>query len=588
MASLVDFYTELRAILTSQQSRSVILSGNVYDLLPYKDEYVPLIPFLANKTKTDGIIRITYELNGPIRILDGHEKVKKAWIKHRTGKSYDGDLEKIKAMWETAESDAEKEGKRFDSLFQKARDETALAFELLRQLTLISRSSALGENLVIIIEGTDMLLPAGSGDVSRLNPKQLRCIAICQDWFSDPDFMNGRDSVIMIAESRSLIHPRIARLPQVLSVAIPSPNTHDRLEFIDHFIRNSDPRPKMWGTSDELAALTAGLSIHAVRQLLAGAAHSEKELTPNDLIEKVEVFIQSQVGEDVVEFKKPSHTLGHVVGASNLKKFLSKELIPRFKADPDKALPGAAVAGPIGGGKTFIFEAVAGELGVPVLVLKGIRSQWYGQTDVVFERLRRVLEALDKVVIFVDEADTQFGGVGAETHSTERRLTGKIQAMMSDPKLRGKVMWLLMTARIHLLSPDIRRPGRVGDLIIPVLDPQGDDRSDFIKWVVGSVIENPTDEDVASMDDLTKGYSAAAFASLRSQLKASEVKTMEEVVEIVRDMIPPAIGLTRRYQTLQAMLNCTRRSLMPDPEFTDADREAWQLELRRLEQMGIR
>ena len=91
----------------------------------------------------------------------------------------------------------------------------------------------------------------------------------------------------------------------------------------------------------------------------------------------------------------------------------------------------------------------------------------------IFERLRRVLEALEKVVIFVDEADTQFGGVGAETHSTERRLTGKIQAMMSDPRLRGRVIWLLMTARIHLLSPDIRRPGRVGDLIIPVLDPEG-------------------------------------------------------------------------------------------------------------------
>ena len=25
--------------------------------------------------------------------------------------------------------------------------------------------------------------------------------------------------------------------------------------------------------------------------------------------------------------------------------------------------------------------------------------------------------------------------------------------MMSDPMLRGKVIWLLMTARIHLLSP---------------------------------------------------------------------------------------------------------------------------------------
>ena len=95
-----------------------------------------------------------------------------------------------------------------------------------------------------------------------------------------------------------------------------------------------------------------------------------------------------------------------------------------------------------------------------MLVLKNIRSQWFGQTDVIFERLRRVLEhGVEKGGDFVDEADTQFGGVGAETHATERRLTGKIQAMMSDPKLRGKVMWLLMTTRIHLSVPDIRRPG---------------------------------------------------------------------------------------------------------------------------------
>ena len=53
----------------------------------------------------------------------------------------------------------------------------------------------------------------------------------------------------------------------------------------------------------------------------------------------------------------------------------------------------------------------------------------------------------------------------------------KIQAMMSDPALKGRVFWLLMTARIHLLSPDLRRPGRAGDLIIPVLDPEG------VRWL---------------------------------------------------------------------------------------------------------
>ncbi len=579
------FYSKLVSILNSEQSRSVIVSGNVYDLFPTDEGYVPLIPFLTHRAKTNGLIRIVYELNGPIRILDDGEKLKNAWIAWKSGVDVETLL--IRGLKQKGPSELDALGNKFDSLLIEAIGEPSLALEVLRQLTICSRSSLPSCNLMIFVEAADMLLPAGNGDVASLNDKQLRRISICQDWFGDPAFMNGGDSVILVAESRSLIHPRVARLPQVLTIEIPSPNIQQRLEFVEHFIKSAETKPRLWSTAQDLAAFTAGLSLHAVRQLLAGTAYANEELSPNILIDKVEEFIQSQVGEDVVEFKKPTHTLEQVVGFASLKKFLKKELMPRFKADRDKALPGAAVAGPIGGGKTFIFEAVAGELGVPVLVLKSIRSQWYGQTDVIFERLRRVLEALDKVVIFVDEADTQFGGVSEGTHETERRLTGKIQAMMSDPQLRGKVMWLLMTARIHLLSPDIRRPGRVGDLIIPILDPEGEDRQAFLRWVVSAVIKEPAAEDIARINDITQGYSAAAFASLRSQLKASEVKSVDEMVAIVRDQIPPDIGLTRRYQTLQAMLNCTRRSLMPDPNFTDQDREAWQLELRKLEQMGV-
>ncbi|MCA9261372.1 MAG: AAA family ATPase, partial [Planctomycetales bacterium] len=316
-------------------------------------------------------------------------------------------------------------------------------------------------------------------------------------------------------------------------------------------------------------------------------------------------------------FKKPSHTLKNVVGFAKLKKFLREELIPRFKARGEKSLAGAAVAGPIGCGKTFVFEAVAAEIDVPVLVLKSIRSQWFGQTDVIFERLRRVLDALEKVVIFVDEADTQFGQIGANAHETERRLTGKIQAMMSDTRLRGRVLWLLMTARIHLLSPDIRRPGRVGDLIIPVLDPHGADRREFIEWMLKPVelvaakpaaepsapdsaadaapSGEPTDElairaalvDRLDRETLPKEYSAAAFASLRSQLLAVEPKSTEEVLATVHEQLPPAIGKTREYQTLQALLNCTRRSLLPNPEVTESTRAEWERKIRQLEEEGI-
>jgi AAA+ superfamily predicted ATPase len=579
------FFTRLIELLNSDQSRSVILSGNVHDLFFNGQEYVPLIPFVTEKSKTDRLIRLVYELNGPIRILDQPDALKNAWIAWKSG--VDPNTLLIRGLQAKGESPADQLGRQFDQLLLDAIGNPTLALEAFRQFTICSRSNLKG-SLLIVIEAADMLLPAGNGDVASLNDRQLHRIGIVQDWFSDPAFINGGDSVLMLAESRSLIHPRIGKLPQVLSVELPSPSTAERLHFVQDYQTRAEFVPKLWSTPEDLAKFTAGLSIHALRQLLLRASYTRETLTPADLIAKVEEFIQAQLGEDVVEFKKPSHRLDAVCGNRKLKEFIQRELLPRFRAEPEKALSGAAVAGPIGGGKTFVFEAMASELDLPVLVLKSIRSQWYGQTDVIFERLRRVLEALEKVLIFVDEADTQFGGIGEESHSTERRLTGKIQAMMSDPKLKGRVIWLLMTARIHLLSPDIRRPGRVGDLIIPVLDPEGDDRREFVRWVATAVLPNPSDAELAKIEELTVGYSAAAFSSLRSQLKASGAKTMDEMVAIVNDLIPPDIGLTRRYQTLQALINCTRRSLLPDPKVTERDREEWWHEILKLEAQGIR
>jgi len=204
------------------------------------------------------------------------------------------------------------------------------------------------------------------------------------------------------------------------------------------------------------------------------------------------------------------------------------------------------------------------------------------------------LLALSKVIIFVDEADTQFGGVGADTHETERRLTGKLQAMMSDLELRGRVVWLLVTARIHQLSPDIRRPGRVGDLIIPILDPEGTDREEFLRWTLkGSVAGELTAEQFQQLSQMTRSYSTAGFAALRSELKAKASQSkgplpLDQVLAVVNDLLPPAIEETRRYQTLQALINCTRRSLLPDPEVKEEQRKEWAAELRLLEARGVR
>lgn len=615
------FFSDLARIVNSGQSRSVLVTGDVHDLFfvserPAKlddaeavggndvmaGDYLPLMPYLCRQCDIPGVVVLVYELNGPIRCVnpDDKKRLRDAWITWKTGLSPDHFT--LKALTDPdAGKHKQQLEKAFDGHIADATGQPTVALELLRQLTLCAQHarqyaarSSDGFKLIILIEGVDLLLPAGDGDITKLSGPDRHRVSIMQDWLSDPGFIEGDDTLIMLAESRGGVHGRVSKLPQVLGVEVPSPDLGVRRHYLAWFAaergRVGKPVPPAGMDEQTLASLTAGLSIHALRQLLVQSAYAQQPITPKQVIDQVEAYILAQLGEDVVEFSKPTHTLDQVIGYARLKAFLDQELIPRIKASGEEALPGAAIAGPIGAGKTYIFEAVAGSLGLPVLVLKNIRSQYFGQTDVVFERLRRVLEALGKVILFVDEADTQFGGVGADAHATERRLTGKVQAMMSDPKLRGRVVWLLMTARIERLSPDIRRPGRVGDLIIPVLDaePGSQDHHDFVRWVLKPVGLGDDAVAVDEMVELTRGYSSAAFAALRSQLKATKIlqggaMTMQDVAAAVHDQLPADIGSTRRYQTLQALVNCTRRSLLPDPEVDDEQRRAWADELQSLD-----
>jgi SpoVK/Ycf46/Vps4 family AAA+-type ATPase len=590
-------------MLNSGQARTLLLTGNIHDLFgpPAREqEYAPLLNVLTAEWDLPNYILIIYELNGPIRFAReaDAEKVRDAWLKWRSG--YDSNELAIKRMLARGKAAADLDNllETYDDSLRKSVQMPTLALELLRQMCLCARTvmggkRLLEQNLLIVIEGAELLLP--DAPIHNLSDTDRQRVTICHDWFSDPGFTSAGDSVVLIAESRSLIHQRVARLPQLLEVEVPAPDETTRLEFIQHYLGTEAGKSvKLWSTPEDLAKLTAGLSLHALAQLLKGAFYEKRVLSQAEVVAKVEQFIQSQLGEDIVEFKKPVHRLEDCIGFTRLKKFLREEFMPRLASTGSEALPGAAVCGPIGGGKTFIFEGVAAELDMVVLVLKNIRSQWFGQTDVIFERLRRVLLALAKVIIFVDEADTQFGGVGADTHETERRLTGKLQAMMSDNALRGRVVWLLITARIHQLSPDIRRPGRIGDLIIPILDPEGPDREEFLKWSLkGSIAGELSADELKQLADLTGKFSTAGFASLRSELKAKAKQnkqplTVDQARAVIADLLPPAIEETRRFQTLQALVNCTRRSLLPDPGVTEAQRQQWAAELRLLEAKGVR
>ncbi len=566
-----DFLLETGRVLNSLESSTIVLTGNVHDhfYVSKTDNYVPLVDFMKESMSLSTNVIVTYKITGKIKFQN------------------ERDLKSFAGAWEYWRYETEFEDD-FMTLCQRTAGNVTYALELLRQMCLCSNAvdanglPVFEKKLLIIIEAVETIVP--SGPVSHLNDSERMRLQICLDWFKDPAFMETSDAVILIAESKGMINPVIARLPHVIEIGVPSPDTEQRFHFIEWFNKRQDRKQKLKPSRKKknLSQLTTGLSILALRRLLKSTVHKGGMIQEEAVNREVKRFIERELG-DIVEFKVPAHKLTDVVGCHVIKKYVQDKVIPRFTSTEKDCLPGATICGPIGSGKTFFWEAVAAESGMIVLVLRQLRDKWFGESDVRLERLRRILYTFVNVLVFIDEADTQFSNLGeGEIHATEKRIQAGLLTMMSDPQLRGKVKWLLLTARIDRLSHDMLRPGRPGSLIIPMLDPHGKDRESFACWAVTPVLEKkPDKQTMTEILDLTKGYFAAMFSELRSELLAEakgKTLTLPAVKSIIQDIVHPAIGKTREYQSLCAKIYCNRRSLLPSKE----TREDWQSRLKEL------
>ena len=173
----------------------------------------------------------------------------------------------------------------------------------------------------------------------------------------------------------------------------------------------------------------------------------------------------------------------------------------------------------------------------------------------------------------MDEADTQFGGVGLEGTFHRTPPYGKIQAMAISASRPGYVA--LMTARINLLP---RHPcgGRVGGWY-PVIDPDGADRDDFIRWMVRPSSGRIWMKDTGRLETGHRRLFRASFAAIRAQVKARHRLGPQLTLEgrsKPYTTSSPRPSRTPAATKPQALVNCTRRSLLPDPDATAEDREA--------------
>src|SRR2546423_773530 len=259
-------------------------------------------------------------------------------------------------------------------------------------------------------------------------------------------------------------------VPHVATIEVPLPDESERRIFIDASTAGGSLTDFSDFSAAELAQLTAGISLADLNVLVQSAQESRRRLDAQVFRALKKRLIERQC-RGLLEFIEPKWTLDTVVGHEAAKARLREDAALLKRGALDTLPMGYLLCGPVGTGKSFLAQCVSGEIGIPCVVLKNFRSQYVAETEGNLEHVLSVLRAMGPVVVVVDEADAALGSREQDGDSgTSSRVFAMIAAQMGDTRYRGKIIWMLLTARPDLLPIDLKRQGRA-EVHIPLFYP---------------------------------------------------------------------------------------------------------------------
>ena len=255
----------------------------------------------------------------------------------------------------------------------------------------------------MILRGVDHVVPAdGTGY------EHGSLTSVLRDWSSEAPFSDLPFTSILIADNLNDIERLIAYSAHASRIRVPLPDA-PALERSLAILKVQEPKAFAADANlPQLAGALVGVTVAALESLVKVRDHAGQTLGAADLTRiKKELVERDSAG--LVEFIESQRTLDDYAGQEALKRGCVR--ISRCGSAGDlKALPmGYLLCGPVGTGKTFLVECLAGEAGVPVVKLKNFRDRWVGSSEGNLEKIFRLVRALGRCMVFIDEADQSLG-----------------------------------------------------------------------------------------------------------------------------------------------------------------------------------
>ncbi len=331
----------------------------------------------------------------------------------------------------------------------------------------LKRVGQLAPRVAVVVGSVQLLAPASPGGVDH----ETGALAlIMREWSRDALLHDSPFASFLIAENLNDLHALLTQNPRAARFKVPLPDGDNLGAALGQW-KNSAPvaLSRFANELPDLGRQLAGASLASLDSLLKTREHSKTPLEPNDVARLKKELVETDAG-GLIEFLSPTRTLDDLYGQEKVKAHLRAD-IALWRRNEIEALPkGYLLCGPVGTGKTFLVECLAGEAGLPVVKIKNFRDRWIGSTEGNLEKIFRLLGALGRCYVFVDEADQSLGkrDAGSGDSGISGRVYGMFAEEMSRSDNRGKIIWILASSRPDLIEVDLKRPGRI-DVKIPLL-----------------------------------------------------------------------------------------------------------------------
>lgn len=269
------------------------------------------------------------------------------------------------------------------------------------------------------------------------------------------------------------------------------------------------------GGRDALVKASQGLVLSRIKLALARAVALHGQLDERAVPIVLEEKKQRIRRTEVLEFWPSSETMEDIGGLDRLKAWLDQRSAVFTEEARRYGLPnpkGILLVGIQGTGKSLSAKATASLWQLPLLRLDvgRLMGGLVGESEAKTREMIRIAEAMAPCVLFIDELDKAFAGLGSRfvgDSGTSSRVFGTILTWMEE---KTTPVFIAATANsIESLPPEVLRKGRFDEIFFIDL-PSERERHEIFEVHLSKVRENRIREfDIATLAFQSEGFNGA-------------------------------------------------------------------------------